>query len=586
MKGADVMAKDPLIFKDAEKARNAITQQQKAEILKTYQKWADEIGEKAKVYSHKTAPSYAVAERQMKELEKQLRATSDKVANEIYGGIKSSIYTVSEAVVGTNKEWLKSLGFEGETLDIAFNYVPDEMVQKLVTGQIYDSGWSLSKRIWDDKEETLSELYKITAGGIAQNKSIYEIAKDLEKYVSPTAAKPWNLVDKDGKKIYPKQVDYNAQRLARTLVQHGYQQSFVETTKDNPFIVDYVWNSNGSRACELCMDRDGTHYKKHELPMDHPNGMCTMEPNVSENMIDDLADWFNSPDGTFPEIDEFAESYGHKEKVAKTAADFINKYGTSIKSPNAWYSSLSPMQKSEAKLLKEQSGLTWNSWYEKNVYAGDGSNLGKKKVAKAKDVKDFFDESEWLNMLKSPNMNSLENELNIWLSKITDKEKEAVEIYTSSAYKSMNNYLRGKTKSTPYKKEIQSAISALDKAYVPEDMVVRRGSDIMSLRGLLDVSHNIKIEEAKSMFTGALVEDKGFMSTGVSESGGFDSEIEFIIKVPKGTKGVYIESISRNKNEDELLLNAGTKFIIEKFEGGTLSRNKEKVSKVFMRVVR
>lgn len=308
------MAKDPLIFKDAEKARDAITQQQKAEISKTYQKWADEIGKKAKAYSHKTAPSYAIAERQMKELEKQLRAASDKVANEIYGGIKSSIYTVSEAVVNTNKEWLKSLGFKGGTLDIAFNYVPDKMVQKLVTGQVYDSGWSLSKRIWSDKEETLRELYKITAGGVAQNKPIYEITKDLERYVSPTAAKPWNLVDKDGKKIYPKQVDYNAQRLARTLIQHGYQQSFIETTKENPFIIDYVWNSNGPRVCELCISRDGKHFSKDKLPMDHPNGMCTIEPNIRETLIDDLANWFNNPVGTYLEIDKFASNFGYKAK--------------------------------------------------------------------------------------------------------------------------------------------------------------------------------------------------------------------------------------------------------------------------------
>lgn len=365
------MAGNPLIFKDADKVKNTILASQKKEIIKLYDEWATELGERAKYYSHKSAPSYAVAERQMKELEKQLRATSNKVANEIYGGIKSSIYTVSEAVVNTNKEWLKSLGFEGENLDIAFNYVPDEMVQKLITGQIYDSGWSLSKRIWNDKEETLRELYKITAGGVAQNKSIYEIARDLEKYVSPTAAKPWNLVDKDGKKIYPKQVDYNAQRLARTLVQHGYQQSFIETTKENPFIVDYIWNSNGSRACELCMSRDGVHYKKSELPMDHPNGMCTMVPNVSETLIDDLANWFNEPAGSYPEIDKFAKNFGYETSKVGTVADFIDKYGTSTKSPSAWYSSLSPMQKSEAKLLKEQSGLTWNTWYEKNIYTGD-----------------------------------------------------------------------------------------------------------------------------------------------------------------------------------------------------------------------
>ena len=577
------MAKDPLVFKDAEKARDAITQQQKAEIIKTYQKWADEIGEKAKMYSHKTAPSYAIAERQMKELEKQLRATSDKVANEVYSGIKSSIYTVSEAVVNTNKEWLKSLGFEGENLDIAFNYVPDEMVQKLITGQIYDSGWSLSKRIWDDKEETLSELYKITAGGVAQNKSIYEIAKDLERYVSPTAAKPWNLVDKDGKKIYPKQVDYNAQRLARTLVQHGYQQSFVETTKENPFITDYIWNSNGDRVCEICMERDGVHYKKDELPMDHPNGMCTMEPNVSETLIDDLANWFNEPAGSYPGIDKFAESFGHKEKVAKTAADFIDKYGTSIKSPNAWYSSLSPMQKSEAKLLKEQSGLTWNSWYEKNIYVGDGSNLGKKKVAKAKQVSDFFNKQEWLDLLNQNDLNEMENWCDDWLKVATKKEKNGVVTYTGEAYRDMNSYLRGINSSTNYEDEIKAAISGLSKASIPKDTIARRGSSFNSLKRLLNADAGSEIIANQEKYIGMVIQDKGFMSASPDPHGGFTGEnIEYVIKVPKGANAMYVDSISKHRGEKELLLNAGTKFIVEDFE---LNSSGNRIMKVFIKVI-
>lgn len=56
---------------------------------------------------------------------------------------------------------------------------------------------------------------------------------------------------------------------------------------------------------------DGVHYKKTELPMDHPNGMCTMEPVVVDNIVDQLADWFNSPDGTYPEIDAFAKNFGY-----------------------------------------------------------------------------------------------------------------------------------------------------------------------------------------------------------------------------------------------------------------------------------
>lgn len=373
---------NPLIFKDSEAAKLAIMDSQKKEIAALYESWADEIGERAKYYSHKSTASAPLSERYYRELQKQLRETSQQVSNEVYGIIKNNTYTVADAVVADNVKWLEQFGFSAKGLNAAFSYVPDSVVRNLFTGQIYDSGWSLSSRIWGDNENTLKEIYKVMAGGLAQQKPIYEIAKDLEKYVRPSAAKPWNLVAPDGRKIYPKQIDYNAQRLARTLVQHGYQQSFVATTQKNPFITEYIWRSNGSRVCDLCKARDGVHYKKNELPLDHPNGMCTMEPAIAEDMIDQLADWFNSPDGTFPEIDEFAGNFGYHVSKTGTVKDFLDKYGTSTKSPNAWFNSLTPIQKAEAKALKDESGLTWNQWYEKNIYAGDGSNLGKKAKAK------------------------------------------------------------------------------------------------------------------------------------------------------------------------------------------------------------
>lgn len=312
-----------LIFKDAEAAKAAIMASQQKEIAKLYEDWADEIGERAKYYSHKSTASAPVSERYYRELQKQLRQTSQEVSNEVYKKIKSNIYTVADAVVSDNVKWLESFGFSSDGLNAAFSYVPHEIVQNLITGQIYDSGWSLSSRIWGDNEQTLKDIYQVMAKGLAENKPIYEIAKDLESYVRPSAKLPWNLRMADGKKIYKKQVDYNAQRLARTLVQHGYQQSFIATTQKNPFITEYVWRSNGSRVCDLCKARDGVHYKKTELPMDHPNGMCTMEPVVADDMIDQLAGWFNSPDGTYPEIDEFAKNFGYipNNKVASTTSD-------------------------------------------------------------------------------------------------------------------------------------------------------------------------------------------------------------------------------------------------------------------------
>lgn len=359
-----------LVFKDAEEAKKSIMVEQQKEIVKLYEDWADDIAKQAEYYSHKFTSSAYVSERYYKQLRRQLRKTSQEVSNEIYNKIKSNMYLISYEVVKSNVKWLKSFGFSEEGLNATFSYVPKDTVERLVTGQIYKSGWSLSKRIWGDNEQTLKDIYQVMAKGIAEQKPIYDITKDLESYVRPNARLPWNLRMADGVRIYKKQVDYNAQRLARTLVQHSYQQSFVSTTKDNPFILDYVWRANGSRVCELCMSRDGVHYKKDDLPMDHPNGMCVMEPSIDKDMNEKLADWFNSPDGTYPEIDEFASNFGYEAKPIKSVKDYLDKYGNSTKSMNAWYQSMTHIQKAEAKFLKQQEGLTWQEWYDKHIYNG------------------------------------------------------------------------------------------------------------------------------------------------------------------------------------------------------------------------
>lgn len=318
-----------LIFANSEKARDAITASQQKEIAKLYEDWAKDLGERAKYYKNKATSSSYLSERQAKELQKALTEQSRQVSNEVHKKIKQNIYTVSDAVVKDNVEWLKSLGFSGVGLDAAYSSVPDSTVRMLVTGQIYEGGWNLSGRIWSSNEKTLSNCYRIVATGIAENKPIYNIAKELEKYVSPQTAKGWNPIlrtrnTKTGeweyKHIYRGKVDYNAQRLARTLVQHGYQQSFIAVTEKNPFVLKYQWSANGSRVCPICQDRDGQIFEKGDLPMDHPNGMCTMIPITDDQMLDKLADWFNSPDGTYPEIDEFAKNFGYTPNTTNVPA--------------------------------------------------------------------------------------------------------------------------------------------------------------------------------------------------------------------------------------------------------------------------
>lgn len=314
-----------LIFKDAEKARDAITISQSKEIKNLYLEWSQEIAEKAEFYKNKTTYSSGISQIQMGILKKQLKASADDVSRQLNGLIKRNMYLTSNGVVESNQKWLKSLGFKSP-ITTNFSSVQTLAIENLVTGNIYKTGWSLSKRIWGIEESTLKEAYSIVAKGMAENLPMYDVAKNLEKLVNPNASKPWNLKSPDGKLIYKKKVDYNAQRLGRTLVQHAYQQSFMAVTKNNPLIDAYKWDANGSRVCPLCLSRDGVVYNKSDLPMDHPNGMCVMVPVIGKNIEDRVANWISNPDGYDPDLDDFAKNFGYEKSVKLGFNEFQEKY--------------------------------------------------------------------------------------------------------------------------------------------------------------------------------------------------------------------------------------------------------------------
>ena len=150
-----------LVFKDAEQARDSICIEDQRKIRDLYAEWADKVAERAEFYEKKTTASSYWQQQQMLELERQLRSQSMQIHKEIEAKSKSSMYMVADSVVGCNAEFLKSLGFKEEGINAAFTSVPNRVVSNIVTGQIYKSGWSLSKAIWTDNQKTLSDIYSI-----------------------------------------------------------------------------------------------------------------------------------------------------------------------------------------------------------------------------------------------------------------------------------------------------------------------------------------------------------------------------------------------------------------------------------------
>lgn len=268
-----------LIFKDAWEARDDITKRQKREIRKLYNQWAREIRSQANQMSKVGTPQSANQSRELAQLYYQLRSASKQLTVEINTSIRYNVVYMANAVTNCNKRWLHSLGFTNTSIDTKFSFVKDLAIRNIITGNVYNVGYSLSARLWQIENNTMKDIYAVVAKGIAQNMSVYDIARMLEKYVRPDAMVPYTMG------IHQRVIDYNAQRLARTLIQHTYQQVLVALTKDNPFIEGYIWHANGPHSCELCEERDGQFYTAEDLPLDHPNGVCSMEPYIDFDRV-------------------------------------------------------------------------------------------------------------------------------------------------------------------------------------------------------------------------------------------------------------------------------------------------------------
>lgn len=300
-------------FVKAEGKRVQITNAQTKQIKKLYKDALEDIKKERMAIVGRTNISSVMRSIYLSELQTQINQRIIELDKDVEKVIRSNMINVTDAVLTDNERMLSKMGFSTSIKNL---YISRDIVNQVASGKLYEGKWSLSNAIWSDTEKKLDDINTIIAKGIAMQKSTYDIAKDLEKYVDPKARKDWQW-----SKVYPgtnKVVDYNAQRLARTMVSHAYQESFVRSTKDNPFIEAYRWLASGieGRMCAICEDRDGKTFAKDELPLDHPNGMCTFEIVMEKNYEQigkSLADWINDEgdENLNRQIDNFANNlYG------------------------------------------------------------------------------------------------------------------------------------------------------------------------------------------------------------------------------------------------------------------------------------
>jgi hypothetical protein len=290
------------LVKAAEQARVTITKAQQKQIAGLYQEISDDLNHRLQRYNPDS-----LTYRWVKDYAQSLQKDSKRLYTVIKAGVADSLLQSAKAPVKAEQTFYSKLAPElSEHFSDVFSRVPQSAADELMSGGIYKDFSGLSERIWNYRKKYNRDIQTVIVKGIEAQKSAFDLAKDLEMYVDPKAAKPWNW-----NIVYPgvnQVVDYNAQRLSRTAVTHAYQLSFERATKDNPFVESYKWHSShGARMCELCAQRDGRIYQKDALPFDHPNGMCTVTaviPKSYDEIGQELGDWAAGKSDN-PELDKW-----------------------------------------------------------------------------------------------------------------------------------------------------------------------------------------------------------------------------------------------------------------------------------------
>lgn len=553
---------------DATQIRASLTKEQENEISMLYRRVYLQVRKQMLSIPKDGTTSQQIQRQYLDRLHKQLDEAYKSLGVGLEKQIEKEAKKAAQGVVDDSTDFFSKVGL---TVEGAYSFVPKDIVNALVTGQVYGGNWSLSGAIWSDIDKKQSDISRIITEGVAANKSAYDIAKDLETYVDPKAKKEW-----DWSKVYPgtsKKVDYNAQRLARTMISHAYQQSLERVCKSNPFVDGFIWQSaHSSRVCPICASRDGQFYKKGELPLDHPNGMCTFIASIQGSMndvADRLANWVQG--NSDPELDKWASDLG----IAPVPSEKLMKRG---------YASLS-----------EDDYLEWQ---KKN------STLSK--------IRSEFEKKYGVALVEGALPNSQDRfieEEGEWLYDILKKWLDDYDMVTNNianrySYvqnadwsKNINQYWRtgdssflvdfhhkgrvSAKKAAQLAQESLSGIKRTSKALdsiiastkLDRDLTVDRWGGINSLRSLgistdlstgrvghafvtngLDLN---RIKEQVDSMIGTVMTDEGYMSASVSSSLNIfqGSDIKFSINVPKGTNAF----ITENTSESEVVFGRGTK---------------------------
>jgi hypothetical protein len=212
-----------------------------------------------------------------------------------------------------------------------------QMLLDIAAEHLYGDGMNLSGRIWKWDRESREGINRVLMDGIANQKSAWDIAKNLEQYLGAGADCPrWTstrLYGRTKKEIAAGDtggllsgnacdgsgVSYNALRLARTEIQKAHALATDRIMAAQPWVEkEKVHLSAAHPETDICDDVVGGGEKGEgvydvgtiELPL-HPNCLCykTAVLMDEKDFTSQMNGWLRGTT-TWPEMDEYEAAIG------------------------------------------------------------------------------------------------------------------------------------------------------------------------------------------------------------------------------------------------------------------------------------
>ena len=264
-----------------------------------------------------------------------------------------------------------------EKIDKLVDITNRKVINQMIQGNIYNDNKGLSKRLWSITNRSGVRINTAINSCIAQGMGAAEMSQNIKEFAMG-GHHTWSrnkirekLGDGYARKYGSGGLDYEALRLARTTLTHQAQISVINSSKVNPYLQFVKWHSNhqAGRTCQQCIDRDGHLFKIDEVPLDHPNGMCWIQPVYSidgkteatpEEIAKDMKAWAEGSKNSklMDKIPEY-KGLGGTKKPAK-ATKKTTKKTTKQQTPKSEFNKLTTQQINgyKKKFVKDMSKQT------------------------------------------------------------------------------------------------------------------------------------------------------------------------------------------------------------------------------------